>query len=77
VMLVTEPWLTLSVVGLAYLASLPFTWLAARRMQQADAAAVPPAADEVAAGAAAERPTLPAAQSQERIVGFGRRGGAS
>ena len=37
--LVVEPWLTLSLIVLVYLCSLPFAVLSARRMRKGDAAA--------------------------------------
>jgi CDP-diacylglycerol---serine O-phosphatidyltransferase len=36
--LVVEPWLTLSLIGIVYLCSLPFAFLSARRMRKGDAA---------------------------------------
>lgn len=57
--LVVETWLTLSVISLLYLASIPFAIRSARRMQDIPAAA--PAGD------------APAAEEAERVVSLGQR----
>ena len=56
--LVVETWFTLSVIGLLYLGSIPFSVLSARRLRRAEAPAAPgrpAAAGETAAEAAGER----------------------
>ena len=61
---VAEPWLMLSLVGLAYLASIPFGLMAARRMRlEEEAQAVPVEPPAAAAPEAEER-----RDSQGRIV---------
>ena len=63
--LVVETWLTLSLIGLAYLLSLPFGIVVARRMREREAAATVPAA------AAEATPEGPA--GAERVVNLGPR----
>ena len=63
--LVVETWLTLSLIGLAYLLSLPFGIVVARRMREREAAATAPAA------AAETTPEGPA--GAERVVNLGPR----
>lgn len=58
--LVVEPWLTLSVVGIVYLCSLPFAVLSARRLRKSE----PPAA-------AAAAPD--GGEAEERVVALGQR----
>lgn len=43
VLLITEVWLMLSLIGLVYLASIPVSWVMALRMEQSAARAEPPA----------------------------------
>lgn len=61
--LVVETWLTLSILGLLYLGSLPFAVLSARRMRRKDAAAP----------AATPSPAQAPEASTERIVTLGGR----
>ena len=63
--LVVETWLTLSLIGLAYLLSLPFGIVVARRMREREAAATAPAA------AAEATPEGPA--GAERVINLGPR----
>jgi CDP-diacylglycerol--serine O-phosphatidyltransferase len=42
--LVTDPWATLSLVGIVYIASIPFSVLSFRRLQARDAQPAPPSA---------------------------------
>jgi CDP-alcohol phosphatidyltransferase 2 len=57
--LVVETWLTLSVIGLLYLGSIPLSVLAARRLRSAEAAEGPaPAPADTAAGAVERVVTL-------------------
>jgi CDP-diacylglycerol---serine O-phosphatidyltransferase len=73
--LITETWLTLTVAGMAYLASIPASWISARRMQRREALL---AAEEIATEALADEPTAlgdapPAerpASPGERVVTF-------
>ena len=58
--LVVEPWLTLSVIGVVYLCSLPFAVLSARRLRKSE----PPAA-------AAAAPD--GGEGEERVVALGQR----
>ena len=58
--LVVEPWLTLSVIGVVYLCSLPFAVLSARRLRKSE----PPAA-------AAAAPD--GGEAEERVVALGQR----
>ena len=58
--LVVEPWLTLSVVGIVYLCSLPFAVLSARRLRKSE----PPAP----AAAASQ-----GGEAEERVVALGQR----
>ena len=58
--LVVEPWLTLSVIGIAYLCSLPFAVLSARRLQRSEAPAPAAAAP-------------PGGEAEERVVALGQR----
>jgi CDP-diacylglycerol--serine O-phosphatidyltransferase len=53
VLLVTEVWLILSLIGIAYLGSIPVSWVMAKRMEQT-AAQTPAAATEPAAAGSAE-----------------------
>lgn len=66
--LVTEPWLTLSGLGLVYLASIPFSLAVARRMRQQEetAAGLPAEGGEAAAAS-------PSAEPPERVLPFGER----
>ena len=64
--LVVETWLTLSIVGLLYLGSLPFAVLAARRMRQREAAA-----SALGSVSASEREEMDA--TGERVVSLGPR----
>jgi CDP-diacylglycerol--serine O-phosphatidyltransferase len=63
--LVVETWLTLCVVGVLYLGSIPFSIMAARRMREREPA---PAATEPAAADGASAPT-----ATERVVNLGAR----
>ncbi len=62
VFLVTEPWATLTLLGLAYLASLPASVVAARRMREREAVArrLARTAPEGTTAAASAAPTSPA-----------------
>ena len=79
--LITETWLTLSVVGCLYVFSIPFSWWSASRLRRRDAQ---PAAATTPLGPAAEpvatdTPETPAATAEPssrdggRIVSLGRR----
>ena len=57
VLLITEVWLMLSLIGLVYLASIPVSWVMAQRMEQSAAQAEPPAE------AAPTEPDTPAADT--------------
>ena len=58
--LVVEPWLTLSVIGVVYLCSLPFAVLSARRLRKSE----PPAATSAAPDGG---------EAEERVVALGQR----
>ena len=58
--LVVEPWLTLSLIGIVYLCSLPFAVMSARRMRKGEVATT------------AETPT-DEADAGERVVSLGQR----
>jgi len=75
-LLVTEPWLTLSILALLYLASLPVTVLVAARMRREEAVA----GAVSASGAAGEPPAAGAATpgaGKDRVVPFELRQGRS
>jgi CDP-diacylglycerol--serine O-phosphatidyltransferase len=75
-LLVTEPWLTLSILALLYLASLPVTVLVAARMRREEAVA----GAVSASGAAGEPPAAGAATpgaGRDRVVPFELRQGRS
>jgi len=62
VMLITEVWLMLTLIGLVYLGSIPVSWVMAKRMER-EAAAVAPASEQPPGDAAASEaaPSEPAA----------------
>lgn len=71
-LLVTEPWLTLSIVALLYLASIPFSVLLAARMRREEATAAATAGNGAAAAeqpAAASAPQA-APKEKDRVVPF-------
>jgi CDP-diacylglycerol---serine O-phosphatidyltransferase len=68
--LVVETWLTLTLVGLLYLGSIPLAVLSARRMRQREVPAVAAAAADRAEDAGA---TEPAGEQPERVVTLGPR----
>jgi CDP-diacylglycerol--serine O-phosphatidyltransferase len=74
IFLITETWLTLSIVAAAYLASIPVSWFVARRMRLREPAAAAPEATAAAPEPAAAGPTAPTAESAgrppERVLSF-------
>jgi len=62
--LVVETWLTLSVIGLLYLGSIPFSVLSARRLSRDEAVSAPAPVDSAESGPAA---------AEERVVTLGPR----
>ncbi|MDX6751521.1 phosphatidylcholine/phosphatidylserine synthase [Geminicoccaceae bacterium 1502E] len=66
--LVTEPWLALSVLGVCYLASIPFSVIVARRLRRQEEAGVPAAE----AGPAAS-PASHGGEPPESVLPFGQR----
>ncbi len=72
VLLITEVWLMLTLIGLAYLASIPVSWVMAKRMERSagpETATAPSAAPSAAAPAAA-----PETGSPGGVAGDGERG---
>jgi CDP-diacylglycerol---serine O-phosphatidyltransferase len=69
VLLITEVWLMLSLIGLAYLGSIPVSWVMAKRMERAARAETGPSAVATVAGSAEKAPRSPTGGSAAEPTG--------
>jgi CDP-diacylglycerol---serine O-phosphatidyltransferase len=76
VMLITEVWLMLTLIGLTYLGSIPVSWVMAKRMEQAAAVAPPAEADTEPLQPGAGQPEAEASEEggQGSVLRLGDRG---
>jgi CDP-diacylglycerol---serine O-phosphatidyltransferase len=74
VMLITEVWLMLTLIGLTYLGSIPVSWVMAKRMEQAAAVAPPAEAEPLQPGAGQPEAEASKEGDQGSVLRLGDRG---